>query len=147
MLAFSASDQVVGDVFDDGEVGCGVSGSQTALVVAHHHVEHPMQGNSLHGALESGSSWHRIGPTVIDSQVLAMSSSSSQQDIAICNHADRITVFDNRQSANPFLFQLTVPTSKRLSAAYTEIGFLITSRTSIAHALERGNGSHRSTLT
>lgn len=44
MLAFSASDQVVGDVFDDGEVGRGVSGSHAALVVAHHHVERPMQG-------------------------------------------------------------------------------------------------------
>ncbi|MGO9359351.1 MAG: hypothetical protein ACLP1D_17105, partial [Xanthobacteraceae bacterium] len=44
MLAFSASDQVVGDVFDDGEVGRGFSGSHAALVVAHHHVEHPTQG-------------------------------------------------------------------------------------------------------
>ena len=40
MLAFSALYQVVGDVSDDAEVGCGVAGAHSAVVVAHDDVEH-----------------------------------------------------------------------------------------------------------
>jgi hypothetical protein len=35
--------QVLGDVFDGGEIGRGMVGSDAALVVAKDHVHHPMQ--------------------------------------------------------------------------------------------------------
>jgi len=43
VLAKRLADQVVGHVFDGGEIGRRMIGSDPALVVAEDHVHHPMQ--------------------------------------------------------------------------------------------------------